>query len=210
MSFKKRNLATGSSSSASVSSGFVSRLKTLLEDSRIIPSVRTEEYIARAASSSSAVVYLMCGTLSNIDYLMHVLRNADKQIMVNLDLFSGLARDSHAVTYLAQAGVAGIISTHIDVLNAARSNGLFAIQRTFMLDSGSVESSMRSLRHFVPDALELLPAPVAPRMLRHLQGSHHGIATIAGGLVTSLKEADELVTAGIDAVSVGTPDLWQV
>lgn len=183
-------------------------LKSLLAGSRIIPAVRSEAELDRAARSASAIVYLLCGSLSNLDHLAQVLRYAEKKIMVNLDLFSGLARDSHAVAYLAASGVSGIISTHIDVLRAARSHGLFAIQRTFMLDSASVESSFRSLRKFVPDALELLPAPVAPRILKPLRQEHEDIATIAGGLITNLKEAEEIIRSGIDAVSIGNPEMW--
>ena len=186
------------------------RLKSLLARSRIIPAVRSEADLELAARSSSAIVYLLCGSLSNLDHLAQVLHYAEKEIMVNLDLFSGLARDSHAVAFLAASGIAGIISTHVDVLSAARSHGLFSIQRTFIIDSVSVESSFRSLRRFVPDALELLPALAAPRILHQLRAVHQDIATIAGGLIASIKEADELVAAGIDAVSIGNPQMWQL
>jgi len=188
----------------------VGDFKKLLDRHPIIPAVRSEIDAERAAAAPSRVVYLLSAGLSTLDRYLHLLRSADKEVMVNLDLFFGLARDAEAVAYLAKSGVSGIISTHTDVLSGAASNGLFAIQRTFMLDSGSVESSIRSLRHFVPDALELLPAPVAPRILPRLQRAFSRVATIAGGLVSSLEEADQLVRSGIDAVSTGNPDFWVV
>ena len=180
----------------------------LLGSQRIIPSVQTLEDAERAADSQCQIVYLLTGSLSTLGHYLHLLRAADKEVMVNLDLFSGLARDSEAVSYLAASGASGIISTHSDILNCAAASRLYTIQRTFMLDSGSVDSSMRSLRHFVPDALELLPGPVAPRILPRLRAAYGNVATIAGGLISGLHEADEIIRAGIDAVSTGNPDFW--
>ena len=182
--------------------------KALLGRSPIIPAIRSEADTERAAACPSTVVYLLAAGLSTLDHYLHQLRSRDKEVMVNLDLFSGLARDAEAVAYLATSGISGIISTHPDVLQAAAASGLFTIQRTFMLDSGSVESSMRSLKRFVPDALELLPAPVAPRILPRLKEAHAGIATIAGGLIAGLEEADQIIRAGIDAISTGNPEFW--
>ncbi|WP_158615455.1 glycerol-3-phosphate responsive antiterminator [Acidipila sp. EB88] len=176
----------------------------------IIPALRAADDLARAAASPSRVIYLLAAGLSTLDVYLQQLRATDKEVMVNLDLCAGLARDAEAVAYLAASGCAGVISTHTDVLSAAAGRGLYAIQRTFMIDSESVGSSMRSLRNFVPDALELLPAPVAPRILPRLREKYPLVATVGGGLIGSLQEADSLVRQGLDAVSIGNPDLWSL
>lgn len=185
-------------------------LKALLTSARVIPAVRSYGDAEKAAACAGSVVYLLGAALSTLDQYMYLLRDGGKEVMVNLDLFAGLGRDAEAVAFLARSGVAGVISTHTDVLQAAVANGLFAIQRTFLLDSGSVESSMRSLRRFVPDALELLPGPVAPRMLPRLRHTHAQVATIAGGLIQDMEEANRIVEAGIDAVSTSNPGMWKL
>ena len=174
----------------------------------VIPAVRSTADLYQAVRSRSRVIYLLAGSLSTLDEHLQRLRDADKEVIVNLDLFAGLSRDSQAVAYLASSGCSGIISTHTDVLGAAQSHSLYAVQRTFMIDSDSVNSCMRSLRHFLPDALELLPAPVAPRILPSLRDKYSCVATIGGGLIANLHEADDLVRQGLTAVSSGNPELW--
>ena len=184
--------------------------RALVKAFPVIPAVRSASDLAQAARSASRVVYLLAASLSTLDEALQVLRAVDKEVVVNLDLFAGLSRDAQAVGYLASSGCAGIISTHTDVLGAAQSQGLYAVQRTFMIDSDSVSSCMRSLRHFLPDALELLPAPVAPRILPHLRAKYDSVACVGGGLIADLQEADSLIRQGLDAVSTGNPDLWSL
>ncbi len=184
--------------------------RKLVQAYPVIPAVRAAQDLAQAVHSPSRVVYLLAANLSTLDEHLHVLRAADKEVVVNLDLFAGLSRDSQAVGFLASSGCAGIISTHTDVLGAAQSQSLYAVQRTFMIDSDSVSSCMRSLRHFLPDALELLPAPVAPRILPSLREKYSSVATVGGGLIADLQEADHLIRQGLDAVSTGNPALWSI
>lgn len=183
-------------------------LQVLLRSYPMIPALRSLQDISAATASPSRVVYLLAAGLSSLDEYLHRLREQDKEVLVNLDLFAGLSRHAEAVAYIAASGCAGIISTHSDVLNLARNHGLYAVQRTFMIDSDSVSSTLRSLRRFVPDALELLPAPVAPRMLPALRENYPGVAAIGGGLISGLQEADSLIRHGLDAVSSSNSRLW--
>ncbi len=184
--------------------------RELVQAYPVIPAVRSAADLPQAVQSPSRVVYLLAASLSTLDEYLQLLRAADKEVVVNLDLFAGLSRDAEAAGYLSASGCAGIISTHTDVLGAAQSLALYAVQRTFMIDSESVSSCMRSLRHFLPDALELLPAPVAPRILPSLREKYSSIATVGGGLIADLQEADHLIRQGLDAVSTGNPALWRI
>jgi glycerol-3-phosphate responsive antiterminator len=56
--------------------------------------------------------------------------------------------------------------------------------------------------------VELLPAPVAPRVVDAFSHAHPDVILTAGGLVASLAEVDALVRAGIRAVSVSDPAMW--
>jgi glycerol uptake operon antiterminator len=184
--------------------------QTLLRVHPVIPALRSVSDAGYAAIAPSRIVYILAAGLSNLDEYLYILRERGKEVLVNLDLFSGLSRHVEAVDYLASSGCAGIISTHTDILAAARSHGLYTVQRTFVIDSDSVSSSMRSLRKFEPDALELLPAPVAPRLLPALRAEFPRVAAVGGGLITDLSEADGLIRQGLDAVSIGNPKLWSM
>lgn len=181
-----------------------------LEQSRVIPSVRTPHTMYAACASPSKIVFLLFGTPLIIGALATQVRDAGKLPIVNMDLLAGLARDTAAIEFLARSGVAGIISTHQDALRMARSHGLLSFQRTFALDSVAVGNSVRSLEHFLPDVIELLPAIAAPVILPAIHEVSPSLPVIGCGLVRSLSQIDELVRQGIISISVSEPSLWVI
>jgi glycerol uptake operon antiterminator len=183
-------------------------LTQLLEQTRIIPAVRSPEFLIPAATAPGKIVYFLCGNPENLPQMVDVVVSNGKVAIVNLDLVSGLSRDAEAIGFLARRKVQGVISTHLEPLRAARHLGLFAIERTFLLDSAALQSSLRSIDQFVPDALEVLPAVVAPKMVTRLLECHPDLPVIAGGLVQNLRELEDLVHQGASAVSVSESRLW--
>lgn len=174
----------------------------------MIPAVRQPQNIERAIAAPSAVVYLLCGSVVSVADLVGALREGGKATLVNIDLLAGLDGDAAAVEFLERSGAAGVISTRPDTLRAAHKRGLCAVQRSFLLDSQAVSNALRALERFASDAVELLPAPVAPRVVDAFSRAHPDVILTAGGLVASLAEVDALVRAGIRAVSVSDPAMW--
>jgi glycerol uptake operon antiterminator len=174
----------------------------------VIPAVRRPHDIERAIAAPSAVVYLLCGSVVTIAELVALLAAGEKTALVNIDLLAGLDGDASGVEFLERSGVAGIISTRPETLRAARKRGLYTVQRSFLLDSQAVANALRALERFESDAVELLPAPVAPRVVEAFSRAHPDVVLTAGGLVASLTEVDSLVRAGVRAVSVSDPSLW--
>ena len=183
-------------------------LETFLEQSRIIPAARNPDLLAKAVTVSGKVIYLLFGTPENIHDMAAQVTACGKVPIVNLDLISGFARDAAAIEFLARRGVRGIISTHHEPLRAARNLGLFAVQRTFLLDSAALQSALRSIEQIRPDAVEVLPAVVAPYLVRELNHAHFTLPVIAGGLVETFRQIEDLVNQGVNAVSVSNPELW--
>jgi glycerol uptake operon antiterminator len=64
------------------------------------------------------------------------------------------------------------------------------------------------LKNTVSDAIEIMPAIVAPLMLERVRGISAEISVVGGGLVLTLKEAEELLLRGLDAVSISNPEMW--
>lgn len=195
------------SKSPSLRSG-ARQLLDLLTQTPIIPAVRAPEFLTQGAQAPGKVVYFLFGNPEDINEMASTVVAAGKVPIVNLDLMAGLARDSAAVSYLARRNVQGIISTHPEPLRAARDAGLFAIKRTFLLDSAALQSALRSLDQFLPDAVEVLPAMAAPHIVEKLHKGHPGLPVIAGGLVHTLREVDDLFRLGINSVSVSDCSLW--
>lgn len=188
----------------------IRRLTSLLEQTRVIPAVRGPESLVQAARAPGKIVYFLYGNPDEIGKMADVVLAYGKFPIVNLDLASGFARDQAAVAFLAHHKVQGIISTHPEPLRAARELGLFAIKRTFLLDSAAVQGSLKSLDQFLPDAVEVLPALTATHILAKLTQLHPTLPVIAGGLVHSLREIEDLVQQGVSSVSVSDVNLWVV
>ncbi len=180
----------------------------LLEQTPIIPAVRAPEFLARAAQAPGKVVYFLFGNPDDIAEMVDAVVAVGKVPIVNLDLVSGFARDQAAISFMARRQVHGIISTHPEPLRAARNLGLFAIKRTFLLDSAALQSTVRSLDQFLPDALEVLPAMAAPHIIAKLHEERPRLPIIAGGLVHTLREIEDLVQKGVSSVSVSDCNLW--
>lgn len=186
----------------------VHRLAVLLEQTHIIPTVRLPEFIPRSACVPGKVVYFLFANPEHVAEIVEGVSAAGKVPMVNVDLAAGFSRDEAAISYLAHRQVQGIISTHIEPLRAARDFGLFAIRRTFLVDSAGLESALRSLDQFLPDALEVMPAIAAPRIIPKLRQLYPQLPVIAGGLITTLREIEDLLQQGITSVSVSDSRLW--
>jgi glycerol uptake operon antiterminator len=182
--------------------------RDVLERRHIIAAVRNDEGLSAAEKSPTEAVYLLYGNTLNIAELLRRLRNSGKLPLVNLDLLAGFSRDSINAEYLASCGAAGVISTHGEVLRAARKRALITVQRTFALDSAAIEAGLRTMSQFLPDAIEILPAVAAPRVVPRFRKVYPNLQVVAGGLISDLHEVESLLASGINAVSVSDPRFW--
>lgn len=185
-------------------------LTTLLQETPIIPAIRSAELITAGSGAPGKIVYFLFGNPEDISNMAGAAVTAGKVPIFNLDLVAGMARDAAAVSFLARRNVQGIISTHPEPLRAARDCGLFAIKRTFLLDSAALNSALRSLDQFVPDAVEVLPAMAAPHIVARLGDEYPQLPVVAGGLLHTLREIEDLLQRGITSVSVSDQSLWVV
>ncbi|MGD1106637.1 MAG: glycerol-3-phosphate responsive antiterminator, partial [Terracidiphilus sp.] len=144
-------------------------LSVYCKDTPIIPAIRKPELVEQAIASRSKLIYLLTGDPDNVESMIKKIVAAEKIPLVNLDLLNGFSRDKYAVNYLKRVGAGGIISTHLDPLRHALAIGLYGIQRTFLLDSGAMDTISNQIKNTPVHALEILPALVAPKMLSRVR-----------------------------------------
>jgi glycerol uptake operon antiterminator len=183
-------------------------LRVYCAETPIIPAIRKPELVEQAIASRSRLIYLLTGDPENIESMTRKIIGAGKVPIVNLDLLNGFSRDKYAVNYLKRVGAGGIISTHLDPLRHALSIGLYAIQRTFLLDSGAMDTIANQLRNTPVHALEILPALVAPKMLDRVRALSADLPVVGGGLISNMKEVEALLEQGLSAVSTSHPEMW--
>jgi len=58
------------------------------------------------------------------------------------------------------------------------------------------------------DALEVLPALVAPKIVDRVRSISPDLPVVGGGLIQTLKEVEELLAQGLSAVSSSNPQMW--
>jgi len=183
-------------------------LRVYCAETPIIPAIRKPELVELAIASRSRLIYLLTGDPDNIEQMIQKITAAGKVPIVNLDLLNGFSRDRYAVNYLKRVGAGGIISTHLDPLRHALAIGLYGMQRTFLLDSGAMDTISNQLRNTPVHALEILPAMVAPKMLERVRAINVDLPVVGGGLIANMKELESLLEQGLSAVSTSHPEMW--
>ncbi|MBS1813511.1 MAG: glycerol-3-phosphate responsive antiterminator [Acidobacteria bacterium] len=179
-----------------------------LRDCSIIAAVNDPATFDAALSSPPRALYLLTGNPLTLPTMLAKAREKGKMCLLNMDFLDGLARDRFAVEFLAAHGASGIVSTRFETLKAAQTLGLFTVQRTFAIDSAAVNAARKSLNQFHPDAVEVLPAIAAPKVVKRLLSEFPQVTVIGGGLIDSVKEIEGLLSSGVHAVTVSDPRLW--
>jgi glycerol uptake operon antiterminator len=205
---RMRGGGMGESGARNGGSAQLTPLSVFCKDTPIIPAIRKPDFVEQAIASRSKLIYLLTGDPDNVETMIRKIVAAEKIPLVNLDLLNGFSRDKYAVNYLKRVGAQGIISTHLDPLRHALAIGLYGIQRTFLLDSGAMDTISNQLRNTPVHALEILPALVAPKMLARVRAISTDLPVVGGGLIETMKEVEELLKQGLSAVSTSNPVMW--
>ncbi len=129
-------------------------------------------------------------------------------ILAHIDLIKGVGRDEVGLRFLAREfRVDGVLTTRANLIGPAKREGLIAVQRLFVLDSESLEAGLPAVERAAPDAVEVLPGVVLPLIASRLKGGSLP-PLIAGGLIQSRAQVEEILSAGAIAVSTSAEALW--
>ena len=111
------------------------------------------------------------------------------------------------MVFARHIGVDGIISTRVNIIKMARELGLFTVQRFFIVDSHSIDTTIDSIKASKADMVEIMPGLV----YKVIENLHGRIDTpiIAGGLRDSVNEVASALRAGAAAISTGNERLWE-
>ncbi len=177
-----------------------------LEQGPIIAAVHEENFAAALRSPVSVIFHLKANLLT-VGKRVSEAHERGKRIFVHVDLADGVGKDRTGLSYLADCGVDGIISTRTQLLRQAKELGLVAVQRFFALDSKGLESMAETMEGGVADIVEIMPGVVGKVISRFAAGS---TPLIAGGLIETKKEVLAALDCGALAVSTGKEALWQM
>lgn len=183
--------------------------REILLDSPVIAAVKDDAGLRKALDSDCRVIFLLYGTILNIDSLVGQIHGRDKRCLVHIDQVDGLSNRDIAVDGLVKlCRPDGIISTRAAQIRRAQQLGILAIQRAFILDSMSLESLLSQKDAVRPDFIEVLPG-IIPTVIREIT-EKTDIPLIAGGLIRSKQDVIQALQAGVMAVSTSCQKVWNM
>lgn len=178
------------------------------KQSRIIAAVRTAAEFEGAVKSKVGIIFHLSPDLHTVADMAKNAHDCGKKLFIHLDLATGIGKDKSGILYAKNAGVDGVLSTRVNIIKAARECGVFTVQRFFIVDSHSVDTTVEAVKAAKPDMIEIMPGVLTKGIKRLRQLVN--VPIIAGGLIDSTDEIDEAVTSGATAVSTGKNELWNL
>jgi glycerol uptake operon antiterminator len=174
----------------------------------VIAGLRDGGKVETAIRLGAGILFLLGEDIFSLRESVHKAHSGGALILAHVDLIKGVGRDEAGVRFLArELSVDGILTTRANLIGPARREGLVAVQRLFVLDSESLESGVPAVERAGPDAVEVLPGlilpAVAPRLFRSTLPP-----LIAGGLIQTRRQAEEILQAGAVGISTSAEDLW--
>lgn len=174
---------------------------------KILPALRHLRQFEQLMDSPYEYIVLLETHVSNLKILKDAANKYNKKILVHADLIQGLKTDDYAAEFLCNdIKPAGIISTRSNIIIKAKSKGILAIQRTFLLDTIALEKSYALIERTKPDYIEVLPG-VIPQLISEVQ-ERTGIDIISGGLIRTQFHVEAALKAGAKAVTTSNQKLW--
>ena len=173
----------------------------------IIPAIRRMKDFDKALGTDHDVLVLLETRLSQLKSIVDYTKRANKKALIHFDLIQGLKADEYGMEFLIRdIKPDGILSTRGNVIRLAKKHNLLAIQRMFLLDSQALEQNLKLVDKVRPDGIEVLPG-LLPSVIARIQ-EDADVPIIAGGLVTTMEEAESALQAGAVAVTTSNTELW--
>lgn len=173
---------------------------------KVIAAVRTREELICAVSSDVKIVFHLSPNILSLEEDIRILHSAGKKLFLHLDLAEGIGRDRSGIEYIRRLGVDGVISTRTSIIKHSRELGLFTVQRFFIVDSQSINTTIETLKSSKAQMIEVMPGNMTKAIKRLKEAVD--VPIIAGGLIETWEETLEVLDSGASAVSTGKSLLW--
>lgn len=180
-----------------------------IEQNPIIAAIRNEEDIEDAVDAEVGTIFLLQADIFNIQSLVNKVKAHGKNVFVHMDFLEGIGKDHKAIDYIARiVKPDGIISTKSNHIKYAKQEGIFTIQRFFLVDSLSYETTIHAVQTIQPDMIEIMPG-VIPGVIKRIN-NQLSVPIIAGGLIVNKQDIIDILKAGALGVSTGKKELWSL
>ena len=172
----------------------------------VIAAIRKDSDFESAVQSRANLIFMLKADVMTIEKLL--VNKKDKKVFVHIDMAEGVGKDRKGIELLKSMGVDGIITTKNHLVYSAKEQGLYTVQRFFIIDSASVSTALESVNNTKPDFAEVLPASLPKIIKKFIEQT--SVPIIAGGLVEEKADIIQALSAGAQAVSTTKKELWDM
>ena len=177
-----------------------------MQKTKVIAAVRNQSEFDLALKSSVKTIFMLSTNIEIIGEQTALAHQFGKKLLVHVDLADGVAKDVFGIRLLKKFGVDGIISTRTNVIKYARQEGMFTVQRFFIVDSHSIDTTVESLNTSKPDMIEIMPGTIF-KVIKKVKALVN-MPIVSGGLIETQQEIDQALQNGASAVSTGKSIFW--
>ena len=182
---------------------------TSLQKRPIIAAFRNIENLRIQDLKHIDVLFILGGSIFDLPSVVEQASGYGKLVLIDIDLIKGIGKDAPGIHFLArESRVHGIITTRSNLIHSAQREGLISIQRIFVLDSGSLAGGLSVIEKSEPDAIEVLPGLILPKVMKRIRAKTT-IPVIAGGLITREEEVREILASGAVGISTTSSRLFK-
>jgi glycerol uptake operon antiterminator len=186
----------------------VARLLEAFQRVPVAATIRRAEDLPRALASQVPAIFFLRAPAFHLGPLVWAVQARGKMAFVHIDLISGLGKDRAGVAFLArEIGVNGIVSSHGNLIAAAKADRLIAVQRLLLHDDLGLPPALTALERAQPDIVEVLPGVIFPEIADQLRNRVVS-PMIVGGLITDSTQSAAVLRAGARAVTTSSVTLW--
>jgi glycerol uptake operon antiterminator len=180
----------------------------ILKHKPVIAAFRKVEDLRIEGLSNVGVLFVLGGDIFDLPALVEQAERFEKLVFVDIDLIKGVGKDAPGIRYLArESHVHGVITTKSNLIKSAQKEDLISIQRIFLLDSESLTGGLNVVEKSRPDAIEVLPGLILPKIMDRIR-SRSSVPVIAGGLITKPQEIQEILSSGAIGISTTSAKLF--
>ena len=161
-----------------------------------------------AAASRAPAIFVLRGNGLDLADLIRRVHDHGKLIAVHLDLVDGLKADHWGVTWLARCGVDAVITSHGQLMQVIRNEGVIAIHRLLLSRREHLDTAVTALNRSRPDIVEILPGVILPAINSLLPPLD--VPMLAGGFIRTPLDARSVLAAGAVGVTTSSEGLWDL
>ena len=181
---------------------------TVLKKKPVIAAFRDVGNLCIDKLANVDILFILGGTIFDLAEIVEQAAGFGKLVFADIDLIKGVGKDAPGVRYLArESRIHGIITTKSNLIKSAQKEGVASIQRIFVLDSESLTGSLNVVKKSRPDAIEVLPGLILPKIMKRIR-KKTSMPIIAGGLITKIEEIEEILFSGAIGISTTSSGLF--